>query len=70
MGNPPPYDYEIPGFSNGTGLSNDLRKGFLWGPPEDMYKLAEDFEIVSVTFEWVSMPCSRETPFGEFIHIQ
>lgn len=69
IGDPPPFDRKCPSETNATRLSDDPRKGPVYGPPEDMDKLAEDFEKVGVKFEWVSMPCLIDTPFGEYARI-
>lgn len=69
IGDPPPFDHRCPSRTNATRMSDDPRKGPVYGPPEDMDKLAEDFEKVGVKFEWVSMPCLMDTPFGEYARI-
>lgn len=64
VGDPPPYN---PNTRSRT--TDQPPRGPLYGPPEDMYKLAEDFMKVGVKFEWVSMPRFKYTPFGEFLGI-
>lgn len=78
LGNAPRFDppdfrrYYSSNFSgkNATRTSDDPRKGPIYGPPQDMDKLAEDFENVGVKFELVSTPFLKDTPFGEYMHIQ
>ena len=72
MGDPPPFDRQrhFTKGSNATRMSDDPRKGPLYGPPEDMENLTEDFRKVDVKFEWVSMPWLKDTPFGQYSRIK
>ncbi len=72
MGDPPPFNYlrNLNNGSNATRWWNDPRQGPLYGPPDDMENLAEDFRKVNVKFEWVSIPWLKDTPFGEYSRIK
>lgn len=72
MGDPLPFDRQrhLKNNTNATRTSIDPRKGPVYGPPEDMENLAEDFQKVNVDFKWVSMPCLTDTPFEEYLHFE
>ena len=55
--------------SNATRLSDDPRKGLIFGPLGDMDELVERFAKVGVRFEWCSVPTFDDTPFAKYSRI-